>query len=159
MTETTKPANPPGLRSAFIAEFRDLEIRRSGNDEDFTLTGYAAVYDKWSEELWTPLGSFREKIAPGAFTDALGRNPDVRLLFNHEGLPLARTKSNTLELSEDAEGLRVWARLDPESTTAKDLRSAMRRRWLAWATSGKKKSKKLMARGACKAGRVPAITS
>jgi len=65
------------------------------------LSGYAAVFNKLSENL----GGFREKIMPGAFANTLMRGADVRLLLNHEGLPLARTKSGTLKLSEDSIGL------------------------------------------------------
>lgn len=126
MTEILEPAKSPELRSAFVAELRDVEVRQSGNGEEFTLTGYAAVFDKWSEDLWTFAGTFREKISPGAFADVLASKPDVRLLYNHDGLTLARTKSETLELTEDEEGLRVWARLAPTSM-AQDLRMAMQR--------------------------------
>ena len=127
MTETSVPALQPGLRSAFTAELRSIDVRQSGNGEEFTLTGHAAVFDSWSEELGTFAGTFREKITPGAFTEVLERKPDVRLLFNHDGMTLARTKSNTLELSQDDEGLRVWARLSPDQTIARDLRAAMLR--------------------------------
>jgi len=127
MTEDQKPARGPENRSAFVAPLHAVELRESGNGEEFTLTGHAAVFDKWSEDLWTFAGTFREKIAPGAFTDVLKRKPDVRLLFNHDGMTLARTKSGTLELSEDEEGLRVWARLSPDQQIARDLRSAMQR--------------------------------
>lgn len=72
------------------------------------LRGHAAVFDTLSEDL----GGFREKIARGAFADAV-LNDDVRLLVNHQGLPLARTKSKTLRLSEDARGLAIEAELDP----------------------------------------------
>lgn len=113
-------------RSEFRAPIDHLEIRAAGNGEDFTLTGHAAVFERWSEDMWTPAGTFREQIARGAFTEVLERNPDVRLLINHDGLPLARTKSGTLELSEDDVGLRIWARLAPTGT-ATDLRMAMKR--------------------------------
>jgi HK97 family phage prohead protease len=113
-------------QSRFLARLENVECRESGNGEEFTLTGYAAVFDKGSEDLVTFAGTFREKIAPGAFTDVLGNGPDVRLLYNHDGLTLARTKSGTLELSEDEQGLRVWARLAP-TQTASDLRMAMQR--------------------------------
>lgn len=114
-------------RVAFVASIDHVEVRESGEGNgDYTLTGHAAVFDRWSEDLDTFAGSFREKIAAGAFADVLKRKPDVRLLFNHDGLALARTKSGTLELSEDEEGLRVWARLAPTST-ATDLRIAMQR--------------------------------
>jgi len=124
MTETLTPERE--TRSAFVASLRDVECRKSGNGEEFTLTGHAAVFDRWSEDLSTFAGTFREQIAPGAFTDVLKAKPDVRLLYNHDGLTLARTKSGTLELSEDEDGLRVWARLAPTSA-ASDLRMAMQR--------------------------------
>jgi HK97 family phage prohead protease len=37
----------------------------------------------------------------------------VRLLLNHDGLPLARTTSGTLKLREDKRGLHFEADLDP----------------------------------------------
>ena len=126
MTETLMPTERSGLRSAFVAPIDRVEVRQSGNGEEFTLTGHAAVFNRWSEDLFTFAGTFRERIAPGAFTSVLDSKPDVRLLFNHDGLALARTKSGTLELSEDAEGLKVWARLAPTSA-ASDLRMAMQR--------------------------------
>jgi HK97 family phage prohead protease len=116
-----------GIRRALVANLDRLEIRKAGNGEDFTITGHAAVFDKWSEDLSTFAGSFREKIIPGAFAGALAQKPDVRLLFNHDGLALARTKSNTLELSEDEEGLRVWARVAGGIGLGNDLRIAMER--------------------------------
>lgn len=127
MTETTMPAVEPGLRRAFFAPLEGVEWRDSGNGSDYTLTGHAAVFERWSEEMWTRSGTFRERIARGAFVEPLSRDPDVRLLFNHdENLPLARTRSRTLELSEDETGLRVWARVAPTSY-AQDLRLAMQR--------------------------------
>ena len=42
----------------------------------------------------------------------LSNNPDVQLLINHEGLPLARTVGGTLRLNEDDRGLRVDATVD-----------------------------------------------
>lgn len=114
--------------SRFVAPLDNVEVRQSNNGTDFTLTGHAAVFERWSEDLSTWAGTFREKIATGAFTDVLKSSPppDVRLLINHDGLPLARTKSGTLELSEDETGLRVWARLAPTGL-AQDLRMAMQR--------------------------------
>jgi HK97 family phage prohead protease len=68
--------------------------------------GYAAVFDQVAGEM------FREVIRKGAFANCLKDNPDVRLLINHEGLPLARTKSGTLTLKEDDKGLFFSADLD-----------------------------------------------
>ena len=114
-------------RHEFVAQVRDVELRTSGNGKDITMTGYAAVFDSWSAELHTFAGSFKERIDKGAFRNVLDHDPDVRLLFNHnEDMPLARTKSGTLELTEDDKGLRVAARMAPTSY-ANDLRVAMER--------------------------------
>jgi HK97 family phage prohead protease len=52
----------------------------------------------------------------------------VRLLVNHEGVPLASTKAGTMTLSVDARGLVVdVAHLDPSNPTAAELISAMSR--------------------------------
>lgn len=76
-----------------------------------TIRGYASVFNSMS----TDLGGFREVVAPGAFTRALAKNPDLRLLYNHNAeAVLARTSSGSLEVIEDETGLRVWARVDME---------------------------------------------
>lgn len=83
---------------------RDVEARAEGGS--MRLSGYAAVFHDSSVPL-----PFKEKIAPGAFRKTLSETPDVRLLVNHEGLPLARTKNGTLRLEEDDRGLRFDADL------------------------------------------------
>lgn len=97
-------------------EYREFPVEElrfdSGDEKTKKLSGYAAVFNKLSENL----GGYREKIAIGAFEKTL-KKADVRLLINHEGLPLARTKSGTLQLSEDENGLRFTANLvttDPD---------------------------------------------
>jgi HK97 family phage prohead protease len=52
---------------------------------------------------------------------------DVRLLVNHEGLPLARTAAKTLTLASDAVGLRCDASLDRSSPLVASVLSAMER--------------------------------
>ena len=87
---------------------RKPEIRQS-EDGPTTLTGYAAVFDKDSEELgyWDP---FVERIDRAAFDDCLADKPDVRCLFNHDpNIVLGRTKSETLTLTVDNIGLRYEA--------------------------------------------------
>jgi HK97 family phage prohead protease len=89
-------------RRTFVV--RDVEARAEGGS--MRLSGYAAVFHDSSVPL-----PFKEKIAPGAFRKTLSETPDVRLLINHEGLPLARTKNGTLKLEEDERGLRFDADL------------------------------------------------
>jgi HK97 family phage prohead protease len=99
---------------------RDIETREA-EDGVMRLSGYAAVFNDSSVPL-----PFSERIAPGAFRKTLSETPDVRLLINHEGLPLARTKNGTLELSEDEVGLRFDAEL-PDTTEARDLWTLIQR--------------------------------
>lgn len=98
-----------------------LVLEERGEDKAPVLRGYAAVFNSLSQDL----GGFREQIKPGAFADAL--TSDVRLLINHDGLPLARTASGTLKLAEDERGLVVEAQLDPANPIVTQLRSAMQR--------------------------------
>jgi HK97 family phage prohead protease len=99
---------------------RDIETREA-EDGAMRLSGYAAVFNDSSVPL-----PFSERIAPGAFRKTLSETPDVRLLINHEGLPLARTKNGTLTLSEDEVGLRFDADL-PDTTEARDLWTLIQR--------------------------------
>jgi hypothetical protein len=85
------------------------------------LSGYAAVFNDASVPL-----PFKERIAPGAFRKTLTEMPDVRLLINHEGLPLARTKNGTLTLTEDERGLRFDAEL-ADTQEARDIYTLVQR--------------------------------
>lgn len=105
----------------------ELRVATSGDPEkkdELVITGYAALFDSRSEDL----GGFVEEIDRGAFAEALNREDlDVRFLINHDSnLVLARSKSGTLELTEDERGLRIYARVAPYSY-AEDLRIAIER--------------------------------
>jgi HK97 family phage prohead protease len=100
--------------------FTNLELREVGDGNTFV--GYAAVFDSPSEPM-----PFIEYVRKGAFTKTLKDGADVRFLIDHEGVPLARTKSGTLTLEEDERGLRVEASLDPMNPDAQRVISAMRR--------------------------------
>ena len=100
--------------------YSNLEVR--SENEGKTLVGYAAVWDSPSEYM-----GFTEFVKRGAFTKTLKDGADVRLLIDHEGIPLARTKSGTLSLIEDERGLFVEADLDPSNPDAARVISAMRR--------------------------------
>lgn len=106
----------------------DLEFRAGipaeirADDDGIKVSGYAAVFNQVTDIG----GYFREVIAPGAFQDAIGRD-DVLFLVNHDGLPLARTRSGTLELTEDDKGLRINTQLDPEDPDVMAIVPKMRR--------------------------------
>src|ERR1017187_5814624 len=77
-----------------------LELRDTNGS--LALSGWASVTGRAYD-----MGMFQETIRSGAFTKTLSEKPDVQLLLNHEGLPLARTLSGTLSLAEDDQGLKV----------------------------------------------------
>jgi len=99
---------------------QDVEARQA-EDGVMRLSGYAAVFNDASVPL-----PFKERIAPGAFRKTLNEMPDVRLLINHEGLPLARTKNGTLTLTEDDRGLRFDAEL-ADTQEARDIYTLVQR--------------------------------
>lgn len=106
-------------RRAFAA--RGMQLREQA-DGTLHLTGYASVTGVAYEVGW-----YQETIERGAFKRTLGEHPDVQLLINHTGMPLARTMSGTLSLSEDDHGLKVEADLDPEDHDVQSLARKMRR--------------------------------
>jgi HK97 family phage prohead protease len=97
-----------------------VEIRAEA--DTIKVAGYAAVFN----EETNIGGMFREKIAPGAFEEAVKRD-DVVFLVNHEGLPLARTRSGTLTIKEDKRGLYMETELDPEDPDVKAIIPKMKR--------------------------------
>lgn len=106
-------------------EFRTLgqpvEIREA-DDGLIKVSGYAAVFNSETDIG----GYYRERIEPGAFRDAIGRD-DVVFLINHEGLPMARTRSGTLKLSEDERGLFMETELDPSDPEVQRIVPKMKR--------------------------------
>jgi HK97 family phage prohead protease len=103
-----------------------LELRAEDGKPP-TLSGYALVYENRYDIGGGPEnGGFTETIARGAAAKSAGE-ADVRLLVNHTGVPLARSKSGTLRLESDDIGLRVDAELDPANPAVAELRSAMSR--------------------------------
>jgi len=82
-----------------VFPIQNLEVRAAQNEKP-KIAGYAAVYNQESEDL----GGFREIIEPGFFSEVL--SGDVRGLWNHDtNFVLGRTKSGTLRLIDDNQGL------------------------------------------------------
>jgi HK97 family phage prohead protease len=92
-----------------------------------TLAGYAAVYGQDSREIVENGRTFTERIAPGAFNETLSGGGDVKLYYNHDtSMPLARTRSGTLKLRSDRNGLAFEATL-PDTTLGNDVRALLER--------------------------------
>jgi HK97 family phage prohead protease len=104
-----------------------FQLIRAESGEGLTLSGYACVFDVEYEMYGGPPWGWDESVDPGAFDKTLREKPDVQLLVNHGGLPLARTKSGTLRLSTDNIGLDTSANLEPRSSIVQDLALAMDR--------------------------------
>jgi len=105
-----------------IRTFQVRELRSGTNGAKKIITGYAAVYDQWSDLL----GYFREIIRPGAFKNVLG--DDVRCLFNHDPSQiLGRTAAGTLRLAEDRRGLSIECEM-PDTNVGRDVHAMIDRR-------------------------------
>jgi len=124
--------NTKQTRAAFYAAApreqrrQPFQVREAGDGNGLSFSGYASVTDTpYKVTDW--LGDYTETITRGAFAKSLAERDDVRLLVNHDGIPIARTKSGTLTLDEDDHGLRAEADLDGSSPLVQSVRSAMAR--------------------------------
>jgi len=101
---------------------QDLEVRDTEAGEGMGFTGYAAVFNAWSEPL-----PFRERIAPGAFARSLDSRNEIKMFVNHDtSRVLASKRAGTLRLVEDSYGLRAEADL-PDTTDGRDMATLIRR--------------------------------
>ena len=98
-----------------------LETRDAGKA---FIGGYAAKYNVRS----TMLGTFREQIMPGAFTRALkDQSHPVVALWNHDpNFVLGSTRSGTLSVNTDDEGLRYSVEV-PDTQLGRDLTTLISR--------------------------------
>jgi len=113
----------PKMAQAEIRALNEpVELRQEDNGP-IRVAGYAAVFNQETNIG----GYFTETIAPGAFTSALDRGDDVVLLVNHDGLPLARTRSGTLKLTQDDRGLYIESELDPSDPDVRAIVPKMKR--------------------------------
>lgn len=101
-------------------------------DGPLEFSGYASTVEQ-PYQVNDFLGSYSETIARGAFDKTLAEGDDVRLLINHDGLPLARYTGrgldggDTMSLSTDSTGLRVDALLDRNDPDVQRIEPKMRR--------------------------------
>lgn len=99
---------------------------RSESDKPNKVVGYAAMFNKRSENFGWDDAPFFEVIAPGAFRNVL--NDDVRAVIDHSGglQTLARTKSGTLQIFEDDLGLRFEFEA-PDTQAGRDIVTILKR--------------------------------
>jgi HK97 family phage prohead protease len=91
-----------------------VELRAEGDGMSFS--GYAALFNEPSLPL-----PFTEIVKPGAFKRSLQSRNRMMLLWNHDtSNPLASTRNGSLQLTEDARGLKVTATL-PQTSLGRDL--------------------------------------
>jgi hypothetical protein len=104
---------------------RRVEFRAEPSSDGLTLEGYAAVFNEWTEiDSWE--GTFRERIAPGAFKKTLSERMPV-LQFDHGTHPLIGSLPLGVftSLREDEHGLRTRARLS-DNWLIQPVRDAIR---------------------------------
>lgn len=93
--------------------------KREGAEDDSVIEGYAAVFNKDSEDF----GGWVERISPGAFSDVLKDNAVA--LFNHDMNYVLGRNGVNVTLTQDDNGLRYKVKL-PDTSFAKDLRQLIK---------------------------------
>lgn len=116
----------PEKESRFLTE--SVQLRSSDESEESRIVfGYAAKFNRQSENLGSSNYQFYEIIEPGAFDDVL--NDDVRALFNHESSAiLARSKNGqgSLKIGVDSVGL-FYEFEAPDTQVGRDLVTSLKR--------------------------------
>lgn len=101
-----------------LTRFVELRASKVDVDGERHLTGYAIVFNRWSQDL----GGFIEQIAPSAADRTLrdGQNVDALLDHRRETTTiLGSTDSGTLKLRKDSYGVKVDI-YPPDTTIARD---------------------------------------
>ena len=99
-------------------EIRLKDIKLDYNSEQRKLGGYINVVERASETLYSKQRGkwFKETIKAGTFTRALQKNDSIPMLLEHDwDKQIAHTANGTLELREDAIGLRFDAVVDEDT--------------------------------------------
>lgn len=100
------------------------ECRAEASDNGKRIKGYAIRFNSRSVDL----GGFYEVIAPEAVDRTLSEGLDVRALVDHDTAKvIGRTRSGTLSLRKDSQGLRIEVEPDPEISYARDIMRAVAR--------------------------------
>ena len=102
-----------------VLGFKEIEENGAKTKDENVITGYAAVFNKDSEDF----GGWVERIAPGAFGGVL--EDECFALFNHDmNMVLGRNGVN-VTLSQDDNGLLYSIKL-PDTSIANDVRALVK---------------------------------
>ncbi|CAM4019847.1 phage major capsid protein [Bacillus paranthracis] len=99
-------------------EQRSFSLSEVNQSSDgFFVRGLVNPTGEWSQTLYDKHGNpFVERVMPSVFENALKRGNDVKLLLEHDNnMLLARTKDETLKLTETSRGLEMEANLVPSN--------------------------------------------
>jgi HK97 family phage prohead protease len=118
MEENDYIKNMPDSERRFVTEPVGFEVRAGAKDEN-VIEGYAAVFNKNSEDF----GGWVERIAPGAFDEVL--QDDTVGLLNHNMNQILGRNGKNMTLSVDNIGLKYRIAL-PDTTLAKDTRQLIK---------------------------------
>lgn len=117
---------------------REIEIRTAAHAVELraegeglgTLTGYAAVFNRHSQNL----GGFVEQVDPAAFNKSLADGVPVMARGNHDdAMLLGTTWAGTLRLEVDGTGLRYEVDL-PDTSAGRDFRALAQRGDVKWSS-------------------------
>lgn len=96
---------------------RVIELRASKSNGPGALEGYAAVFNRYSQNL----GGYVEQVDPAAFNKSLADKVSVVARYNHaDNYLLGTTDAGTLVLEADATGLRYTVDL-PDTSVGRDV--------------------------------------
>lgn len=111
-------------REVRAARLERAEVRAAGDGKALDFTGHAAVYDvrTW---IGPPRWGWFEQVARGAAADVL--EDDAAFLVNHDPNILLARNPSTLQLAEDATGLRTDAQWDAGDQDAQTWAGRVRR--------------------------------
>ena len=95
-------------------------MRLTIRTDSVEIEGYVNAIERKSKPLFSRMGQFIERICKGAFSKALKRNDNIRILLNHDwNRDLGGTKDRNLELAEDNIGLRAKATITDKEVVEK----------------------------------------
>lgn len=110
-------------------EQRSFSLSEVNQSSDgFFVRGLVNKTGAWSQTLYDKHNKpFIERVMPNVFARALQRAKDVKLLLEHDkNVLLARTKDETLKLTETSKGLEMEANLVP-SKLSEHIHSSIKR--------------------------------